>query len=113
MNADWIEVIGLEAASQLAQTYGGCKYLVPTSIDSPSGQELSVLMGKAAAQKLIDLAAGDTIYVPQGAMDEKAARLELIQTLHKGGMTPARIAQLLCFTTRYSERHIRSLLQTN
>lgn len=110
---DWTQIIGQEAANQLAQTYSGCKYLVPTSLESPSGQELSGIIGEPAAKKLIHLAAGDTFYVPQSLFDEKAIRQELIQTLHKGGMTPARISQVLCFTTRYSERYIRSLLKTN
>lgn len=112
MSTDWMDAIGPTATDKLAQVYGGCKYLVPPSTETRAGHELTAMIGGKAATALVGLAAGDTIYIPQGVIDERAARVELIEALHRGGMSPNRISQLLCFTARYSERHVRHILQS-
>lgn len=104
------QVIGHDAFQALAVHAGGTDYRVPTSLDCPTGRQLTAWIGNQAADALIRYAGGDVVYVQRGAVSEREAREADILKMHQAGMTPAEIAREYRYEARLSERSVWSIL---
>lgn len=71
---------------------------------------MAAWIGEAAASKLIELAAGDRIYIASGWEQTLCIRYAEIIAMHDQGMTPAKIAMAFTYQARYTERNIRMIL---
>ncbi|MBF0401307.1 MAG: hypothetical protein HQL90_11115 [Magnetococcales bacterium] len=100
-----VEVVGLTAATTLAQRYGGIDLLVPAQFHPD--HSLVAVIGVEAAQKLIRHHAGERIYIPKGAHALRCVRNRaILQAYDEGNVTAANLA----LRHRLTERQVRNIL---
>lgn len=84
------ELIGIDAARNLAVIYGGTKFYI---CESPlCFMRLTLIMGKENAQKIITEFKGTTIEIPRFADAIKKERAEEVRADQDSGMTVRDIA---------------------
>lgn len=99
--AELVDIIGEDAARQLARRFGGTSVYVPRF--PGEHHPLTVALGHPAADKIAAWAGGSTLAVPKAP-----ERRERVIDLHRRrALTNAQIAT----ETGYSERHVYRLLR--
>ena len=104
------EYIGDAAASRLCAALGGCQVKIPKRRDGVWWDRLVAAIGPRDAEELCTAFAGESLYIPRNAADERAARRQAVLDGLAAGMTFAEIARSLEFRVRYSERGLRKLV---
>lgn len=102
-----VEVVGMVAAMQLVDQYGGIDLLVPAKY-LPQ-HPLVKLLGEDAARKLIHHHTGERIYVPRGAKALRCVRNRAIIQAYDEGQGSAAV---LALQYHLSERQVRTILNT-
>ena len=104
------EYIGEGAAAKLVESFGGCQIKIPKRRSGVWWDRIVATIGQKDAEELCNVFAGESIYIPINADDERAARCRVVLDALNSGMTYAEIARSMRFCIRYSERGLRKLV---
>jgi hypothetical protein len=106
-----LEFIGPQAACLLSSSYGGCVVTVPGKL-APSNDAsvfycIARIIGREAAELMIERAAGELIYIPMRFAEKLRERNEAIFNERENG---ARCREL-ALKYRMSERNVHSCIK--
>lgn len=104
------DYIGEDAATRLVAALGGCQIKIPKWHRGVWWDRLVRAIGVRGAKELCTAFAGESLYIPRNAADERAARRQAVLDALAAGMTFAEIARRMEFRVRYSERGLRKLV---
>ena len=100
------DVAGLPAALALAKRYGGTEYLV-SSLFPPD--ELIVLIGSEAANRLVKYFRGERLFIPRGVQAVRCVRNRKIRQEYDSGSVSA---PALALKYQLTERQVRTILNS-
>lgn len=109
------ELIGFEAALLLVEHLGGLSFEMPQSLDSKNGKWLVAILGKSAAQKLIDVYGGDSTYINNcDALHRELRNLALCDAIYarmETGVSHYRAVQETAPQFGLTERRVYDILK--
>lgn len=103
------EILGETAAQRFVDVFAATAVTFPKSPSGPFFARLVHLAGQDAAERLRLRFAGETIYVPRNATDERKRRDSEISARLAAGESPAAIARSYRTVTRLSVRHVQRI----
>lgn len=111
MRAWLIESLGAEGAAVLFKAYGGARLNIPTAAQGVLFDRISLVIGKKLTVRLVNIAAGDSLYIPVSKPRTIADRVRAeIEARLRAGQSVAHIATT--YTTpprRLTARYISTI----
>ena len=112
MILDEIEaLVGLDARLRFMALFAGTSVTFPKTPRGPFFAQLARALGNEAAERLRLRYAGEAIYVPRNANEERARRNAEIAARIAAGESPAYVARTYRAMASLSERHIRRIVE--